>query len=206
MLDILSQDHTVVAAVLRQFCVFSPDLGAPEDAGDPVRLKKLEHLRILASVDPAWLYPIIQHATKLNTLELGGSYSRPGSGPTRDPIKYFEPATLPTTIRTVGMHQFRWSNKLSYHTPYTGRPFLEWVAKFPVVPETIACYPQHFEAAGETVLALVRMEGVKTIFQDCLRGPLRDEALQEAERRGVVIHHTTKPYRPSPAFPWPNGE
>jgi len=212
MLDILSPKADLVLAVLRQFPSIKPppspvfpgdtNLQAPQHA---VRLEELEHLRILANVDPCQIGPIVDQATKLQVLELGDRHVNHIRRRSAHPVERFDPVALPGTIRAVGMHGWMWTDDLSYHSSHTGRPFLDWVAKFPVTPETVSCYPEPFDTAGEAVLSLVRMKGVKTIFQNCLRGILRDKVLKEAKQRGVVVHHTVNPYRP-PIFPWPAEE
>lgn len=214
VIDILSRDDAVSFGVLgHQPVLYDPD--RPEQGGDDPKLDRLEVFRCRGSLDPRdieWCITPAMDSGTLHTLELSGD-------PVPDvphPVDYFTHFGDASRVRTLGLYDFRFDNAMSYRNPYTGRPFLDWLARFPGV-ETVSVYPQPFDGAPETIAELLERTGpaaatdgsvaganrVRTVYQDCLQGVQMDKVLALAAAKGVNVVRTRAPYRP-PVFPYPD--
>ncbi|TLD28828.1 hypothetical protein PspLS_03525 [Pyricularia sp. CBS 133598] len=116
-------------------------------------------------------------------------------------VDQFAGPDLPlSSLTTVGIPRYVTRNMRSYHSTHTTRPFVDWVAKFPSV-DTVRFYPEAIENAAEAMVGLVKLPGVKTIYQNCLKGVLRDEVLALAGEAGVRIVDTPDAWFPA-QFPY----
>ncbi|KAI6377864.1 hypothetical protein MCOR25_002383 [Pyricularia grisea] len=116
-------------------------------------------------------------------------------------VDQFAGPDLPlSSLTTVGIPRYVTRNMRSYHSTHTTRPFVDWVAKFPNV-DTVRFYPEAIENAAEAMIGLVKLPGVKTIYQNCLKGVLRDEVLALAGEVGVRIVDTPDAWFPA-QFPY----
>ncbi|KAI6496265.1 hypothetical protein MCOR13_007046 [Pyricularia oryzae] len=116
-------------------------------------------------------------------------------------VDQFAGPDLPlSSLTTVGIPRYVTRNMRSYHSTHTTRPFVDWVAKFPNV-DTVRFYPEAIENAAEAIVGLVKLPGVKTIYQNCLKGVLRDEVLTLAGEAGVRIVDTPDAWFPA-QFPY----
>jgi len=195
MLDILMLDEVGAAGVLGHS---SPDPAAVERP----ELKRLEFFRCLSAIELPIVQEILRPSQESGTLQsvhLTGKLMEPFDelGATGAGNALF---TDKSSITSLGLHDFGWQDAFSYHSTLTGRPFLEWVERFPNLT-TVAAYPEHFEGAGSVVRALVAQGRFETVYQNCLIGVERDLVLEEARKHGTAVVHTATSYMPSP-WPW----
>lgn len=110
-------------------------------------------------------------------------------------LRFVDNPALLSSVTTVGMSGFRFRG-VSYRASLSAEPFALWVKKFPAV-RVVHAYPELFENAGDVVPALISVvEGVKTIYQNCLRGELRSRVLPWAAKKGVKIVDTKESWAP----------
>jgi len=197
MIDILSPDVLLARGLLLPASY--PDApGTPEE--DP-QFRHLESFRCQAPLEPQEILRVVSAATDLQTFEIS-SLEDP-AGPNMVDA-YALPEALAARVHTAGLHKFCWQNRHSYHDQYTGQPFVDWLAaSFPNV-ETVSAYPQRYPNAELVIFSLIKSGKYKTIYQCCLAGAARDEALALAKEKGVNVIHTAESFRP-PMFPWPEG-
>ncbi|KAL8363338.1 hypothetical protein RB601_009217 [Gaeumannomyces tritici] len=189
--------------------IFKELLQCPEPLTRP-NFAQLEHFTFPANsynVDEALelLLPSLK-AGSLRTLGLGMPFSDPTAPGLSEQdsaarIQRFvaDPALL-SSVTTVGMSGFRFASA-SYRASLSAEPFAAWVKNFPNA-RVVHAYPEPFENAGEVVPALVKaVDGVRVIYQNCLRGELRSRVLPWAAKKGVQIVDTRNPWVPA-RFPY----
>ncbi|KAL8392262.1 hypothetical protein RB599_004972 [Gaeumannomyces hyphopodioides] len=176
----------------------------PEPMTRP-RFAQLEHFTFSAnsySVDAVLelLRPSLE-AGSLRTLDVGMPLSDPTEPGLSEQdsaarIQRFvaDPALL-SSVTAVGMSGFRFASA-SYRASLSAEPFAAWVKNFSNA-RVVHAYPEPFENAGEVVPALVKaVDGVRVIYQNCLRGELRSRVLPWAAQKGVQIVDTKDPWAP----------
>ncbi|KAH8880025.1 hypothetical protein GQ53DRAFT_755501 [Thozetella sp. PMI_491] len=111
------------------------------------------------------------------------------------------PFTFSDKITTLGLSNFSWNDSGDYYSTLDPRPFLDYLDHFPAV-HTIRVYPGQQANTLGLIQGIMRHKNkVRQIFQDGLE--LRDwyPAKEEADKRGVKLHHQYKGHAP-PMFPY----
>ena len=144
---------------------------------------------LISGLLPRLVGPSLKNG-KLKTLEISPAFDE--SGEIMELLELNEDMPFSSEhVHTLCLTGFFIPGDLVWSHRGTGaaQPLLNLLARFPNV-RTIGAYPRPFHGHTDVIKILLGLDGIKTIYQDCLMGVELDEALEVARKRGIQLVHS----------------